>query len=109
MLGAQGLHLLLGWCASCHTLTSLSTCMALFVPSMQHLILSAPACALCVQSLVLDDNRANAAMALAFNNTACTYRFQQPQAFYECRLVQLQWWRAHNSLRCATCRPSNVA
>lgn len=54
----------------------------------------------CVQALVLDDNRANAALALAFNNTACTYRFQQPQAFYECRLVQLQWWRAQNSLRC---------
>jgi hypothetical protein len=52
------------------------------------------------QALVLDDNRANAALALAFNNTACTYRFQQPQAFYECRLVQLQWWRAQNSLRC---------
>lgn len=49
---------------------------------------------------MLDDNRANAALALAFNNTACTYRFQQPHAFYECRLVQLQWWRAQNSLRC---------
>lgn len=52
-----------------------------------------------MQSLVLDDNRANAAMALAYQNTACTYRFQQPQAFYECKLVQLQWWRANNSLR----------
>lgn len=51
------------------------------------------------QGLVLDDNRLNAAMALAFNSTACTYRFQQPVAFYECRLVQLQWWRTANSLR----------
>jgi hypothetical protein len=54
---------------------------------------------LLLQGLVLDDNRANAAMALAFNSTACTYRFQQPLAFYECRLVQLQWWRTANSLR----------
>jgi len=60
-----------------------------------------PGCAaLLSQGLVLDDNRSNAAMALAFNSTACTYRFQRPLAFYECRLLQLQWWRPANSLRC---------
>jgi hypothetical protein len=57
-------------------------------------------CMLCLQRLVLDDNRSNAAMALACTSRVCTYRFQQPLTFYECRLLQLQWWRTANSLRC---------
>lgn len=57
-------------------------------------------CVHVVQGLVLDDNRCNAAMALAYSNTACTYRFQAPDRFYQCRLVQLQWSRTANSLRC---------
>lgn len=57
-------------------------------------------CFVSIQRLVLDDNRSNAAMALAFTSRVCTYRFQQPLAFYECRLLQLQWWRSANSLRC---------
>jgi hypothetical protein len=66
-----------------------------------HVTVLCGCCCVSVQRLVLDDNRSNAAMALACNSRVCTYRFQQPLAFYECRLLQLQWWRTANSLRCS--------
>jgi hypothetical protein len=54
-----------------------------------------------LQELVLDGNRMNAALALPLAGTSCTYRFQHPDSsFYECKLLQLQWWRTTNSLRC---------
>jgi hypothetical protein len=54
------------------------------------------------QALVLDDNRMTAALALPLAGTVCSCRFQQPEdSFYECKLLQLQWWRTTNSLRCA--------
>jgi hypothetical protein len=49
---------------------------------------------------VLDDCRRTAVLSLPLPQvTACSYLYQQPQYYYKCKLLQLQWVRGDNSLR----------
>lgn len=58
------------------------------------------------QELVRDDNRRNAVLSLDLHNMPSTYKHNTPEAYYQCRLLSLQWWRSSNQLRYVTAWPS---
>jgi hypothetical protein len=52
------------------------------------------------KALLLDDCRRSAVLSLPFPQpSACSYAYQRPEYFFQCKLLQLQWVRGDNSLR----------
>lgn len=53
------------------------------------------------KALLLDDCRRSAVLSLPFPaQSACSYTRQRPDYFFRCKLLQLEWLRCDNSLRC---------
>ena len=47
---------------------------------------------------MLHDNALNAAYSIDLRGARCEFRRRRP-GMYECRLIDLQWWRSNGCLR----------
>lgn len=55
------------------------------------------------QELVLDNNRHGVDWHLPLQRCASLYKYNRDHAYYECKLLHLEWNRLNDTLRCAAC------